>query len=276
GPVTVRPNWPCGLLPVTRYPLPATRYPLPLFRILSNPEVLLPPAAHELVGFEVSEVIEVADQGLLQNLGGPFMVGLRAAGRLGHDLVDHAELQQSLGRDVEGGGCLLSHLRALAVLPQDDRAPFDRDHRIDGVLEHENAVAHSQSQRTTGAALADDRGDDRYLEATHLVQVSGDRLRLTALFGAQTSPGALRIDEGDNRHVELLRQLHEPQRFAVSLRMWHAKVASQVFLGVPTALVADDHNRLAVQPRPSADDGCVIAEAAVPVHLDEISEGQSD
>jgi hypothetical protein len=45
----------------------------------------------------------------------------------------------------------------------------------------------------------------------------------------------------------------------------HAEVALQVLLGVAAALVADDHHGLAVQPRPAADDGGILAEGAIAV-----------
>jgi len=56
--------------------------------------------------------------------------------------------------------------------------------------------------------------------------------------------------------------------------MWHPEVAPEILLGIPAALVADDHDGLAVQPGPSSHDGSVLAERAIAVQLDEVREDQ--
>ena len=96
--------------------------------------------------------------------------------------------------------------------------------------------------------------------------------RLAALLGAESGPGARRVDERDHRHVELLGELHQAERLAVALGVRHAEVALQVLLRVAAALVADHHHRVAVEPRPAAHDRRVVAEEPVAVQLDEVGE----
>ena len=54
--------------------------------------------------------------------------------------------------------------------------------------------------------------------------------------------------------------------------MRHAEVAAQVLLHVAALLVADHHDRLAIQPSPPAHDRLVVPIAAVPVQLDPVGE----
>ncbi len=74
------------------------------------------------------------------------------------------------------------------------------------------------------------------------------------------------------RRAELGGELHQPERLAVALGMRHAEVALEVLLGVAAVLMADDHHRLAVEPRPAADDRRVVHVEAVAVQLDEVGE----
>ena len=58
--------------------------------------------------------------------------------------------------------------------------------------------------------------------------------------------------------MELLRELHQTQRLAVALRMRHAEVAAQILFRITTTLMSDDHDRVAVESRPTADDRRVL------------------
>src|SRR4051812_19878078 len=58
--------------------------------------------------------------------------------------------------------------------------------------------------------------------------------------------------------------------------MRHPEVAVQVLLGVASALMPDDHHRLAIEARPSTDDRGVLAKETVAVELDEVGEAQTD
>ena len=55
-------------------------------------------------------------------------------------------------------------------------------------------------------------------------------------FKAGVCPG--RVDKTDNRQVEFVRQFHQAERFAVSLRKRAAKVAFKIGFGVPALLRA--------------------------------------
>src|SRR5690606_2928145 len=55
-------------------------------------EVLLPAAAQPLPVRQRPQLAELADEGLAHRPGGALPVGVRAAGRLGDDLVDHRQV----------------------------------------------------------------------------------------------------------------------------------------------------------------------------------------
>jgi hypothetical protein len=98
---------------------------------------------------------------LLHSVAHRRRVPVRPARRLGNDLVDHAQAQQVVGGHLER----LRRLRGLAlIVPEDRRAAFGRDDRIDGVLQHQQTVRHADRQGPTAAAFPDDDGDDRHLE----------------------------------------------------------------------------------------------------------------
>src|SRR5690606_30216275 len=101
-------------------------------------------------------------------------------------------------------------------------------------------------------------------------------LRLTPFLRADARVGARRVDQGDDRPAELVRHLHQAQRLAVPLRVRHPEVAAEVLLHVPPLLLPDDHDGLALQPRPAPHDRLVIPEAAVAVELNEVRERALD
>ena len=177
--------------------------------------------------------------------------------------------QQVLRGDLErlGGALPLA-----GVLPQDRGAALGRDHRVHRVLQHQHPVGHAERQRAARAALADHHRDARRRQRRHLQDVAGQRLGLAPLLRAQAGIGARRVDQGDDRALELGGQLHQPERLPVALRVGHAEVALEVFLGVAALLVADHHDRHAGQPGPAADDRGVVHVEPVAVQLDEVGE----
>src|SRR5256884_2443430 len=64
-------------------------------------KVLLLPALKEFLDPDLAQVPHVTSQRFAQRRGGRLGVGVRPARRLGDDLVDHPELQQVLGGDLE-------------------------------------------------------------------------------------------------------------------------------------------------------------------------------
>src|SRR5437667_4335 len=88
-------------------------------------KVLLLPPFEELLDPDLAEMPQVATEGLAERRGRRFGVGVRPTRRLGDDLVDDPELQQILGRDLQGLGGPLPLAR---VLPEDGRAALGVGH----------------------------------------------------------------------------------------------------------------------------------------------------
>src|SRR5688572_17154159 len=81
-----------------------------LLSVLSHTQVFLSPPAHELIRFVLAQLLEIAQQGLLEHLGGVLVVRVRAPGRLRDDLIDHTKLVEVLRGDAQRtGGALLHH-----------------------------------------------------------------------------------------------------------------------------------------------------------------------
>ena len=131
-------------------------------------------------------------------------------------------------------------------------------------------------ERAARAAFADHRGDDRRAQAGHLVEVAADGLGLAALLRADARVRARRVDEREERQLELLGELHEAQRLAIALGPRHAEVAVDLLLGVAALLVAEHHAGLAVEAREAADDRRVVGVRAVAVQLAELAEHAVD
>ncbi len=53
-------------------------------------------------------------------------------------------------------------LRPGLVLPQNRCAALGRDHRIDGVFEHQDAIPHPETERSAGSAFPGHHDDDRH------------------------------------------------------------------------------------------------------------------
>src|SRR5438105_235821 len=119
-------------------------------------KVLFFAAFEEFVDLQLAELAEMALQRVAERCGGSFRIGVRAARRLGDDLVDHAEREAVLGGDLERFRCPLALAR---VLPENRGAALGRDDGIDGVLEHQHAIGEPDRERAARAAFTDDRGD---------------------------------------------------------------------------------------------------------------------
>src|SRR5229473_4129038 len=232
-------------------------------------KVLLLPAFEELLDPHLAQLPHMASQRVAQRRGGGLRIGVRSARRLGDDLVDDPELQQVFGRDLERLGGALPLAR---ILPEDGGAALGGDDGVHGVLEHQYPVGESDGEGAARAALADDGGNDRRAERRHLHEIARDRLGLTALLGAEPGIRAGRVHQGDDGRTELLGQMHEAQRLAITLGVGHPEVAVQILLGVAALLVPDHHDAHAVEPRPAAHQGGIVAEQPVAVQLDEVRE----
>src|SRR5262249_59099284 len=97
---------------------------------------------------------------------------------------------------------------------------------------------------------------------------------LTTFLGAHSRIGAGRIDERDHRRAELGGKLHEPEGLPVAFGMRHAEVARDILPCVPSFLMSDHHDWLALEARKAPDDRLIVAEHAIAVQLDEVLEQQ--
>ena len=117
---------------------------------------------------------------------------MRAAQRLGNDPVDDAERLQVPGRDLHRFGRVG---RLVGGAPQDRRAAFRRNHRIDRMLEHQHAVGGGDRDRAAGPAFADHGGDHRHAQRQALLGRAGDRFGLAALLRLDARESARRVDQ---------------------------------------------------------------------------------
>src|SRR5579864_2446402 len=100
----------------------------------------------------------------------------------------------------------------------------------------------------------------------------GDGLGLAALFGLDARISSVGIHERENRPFEFLGNLHGAQRFAIALGMRSPKVTIDALLHVAAFLRADDKNFFAMKTCHAADDGRIVAKAAVAVDLAPVGE----
>ena len=104
-------------------------------------------------------------QGLIKRFCGsshrPFRVTMCAADWLLDDTVDDFGFQQVRRCDFHGVSRIL---RLGSVAIKDRSAAFRRDHRIDGVLHHQDLVGRRDTDRAARHALADDQRDERHAQ----------------------------------------------------------------------------------------------------------------
>src|SRR2546426_10634088 len=124
-------------------------------------KVLFFAAFEEFVDLQLPQLAQVALQRVAEGGGRRVGIGMRAARRLGHDLVDHAELQEVLGGDLE---CFRGTLPLACVFPENRRAALGGDDGVDGVLEHQHPLGEADRKGPARATLADDCGNDGRLQ----------------------------------------------------------------------------------------------------------------
>ncbi|OQA28797.1 MAG: hypothetical protein BWY59_00669 [Verrucomicrobia bacterium ADurb.Bin345] len=182
-------------------------------------------------------------------------------------------MEEVLGRQLQGGR---RAIRIRAVLPENGRTALGRNDGVIGEFENQDAVADADSESAAAAALADDRHDHRDGKREHLVNVVRDGLRDMPLLGDDAREGAGRVDERDDGRAEFRRQLHQPQRLAVALRIRASEIAFEVAFRVSALLGADEHDRLAAHAGEAADDRAVVGKAAVAVQFHEVRRDGAD
>src|SRR5438105_6905305 len=122
-------------------------------------------------------------------------VVLGSASGFEQNIVDAAEEFDVAGGVFESGGGLLF---PAGVFPHDGGAALGGDDRVDGVLEHEDAVGDRQRQCSSRSAFDGDSGDGGYAETGHFDQVAGDGFALASLFGSDAGVGTGEVDEGED------------------------------------------------------------------------------
>src|SRR6185437_17028333 len=85
-----------------------------------------------------------------------------------------------------------------------------------------------------------------------------------------------RIDEGNYRHGKFFRQTHQAQCLAIAFGPRHAKITMNIFLGIASLLVADNHDRLTHKSCQAANDGMIIGKIPVAMKLFEVGEEMLD
>ena len=213
------------------------------------------------------DLSQVELQTFINHAHGAGWIGVSAAVGLGEHIVDAAQVLDVVGRVLECGRRLLFFT---GVLPHDRRASLRRNDGVDGVLQHQNAVRDSESQRPTGSAFACDRRNGWDSEPRHFQEIAGDRLPLASLFGADAGIGSRQVEERKNRMRELLRNLHAAKSFAVTLRVRGAELPFHALLQGAAFEVSDDHYGTSVKARHSTGHGGIIAKGAVAMYFAEI------
>ena len=111
---------------------------------------------------------------------------------LGNHAIDQAQLGKIRSGDFHG---IRSLGRVLAVLPENRGTTFGTNHRIVGVLHHEDSIGHAYSQSPTGATLTQHDRDNGNFEQHHFAEIAGDGLSNVSFLGPNTRKGSGGIDE---------------------------------------------------------------------------------
>src|SRR5690606_35839106 len=137
-------------------------------------------------------------------------------------------------------------------------------------LQHSHFVANAYTQSTARGSLTYDDAYYRHLQAHHFKQVAGYSLTLSALFCFQTGISARSVYKRYNRLVKLLCQLHQAQRFAVTLRIGHTKVAQLTLFGIYALLMTNKHYRLSINLSKATHNGFIIPHISVAKKLSKL------
>src|SRR5260370_22686725 len=109
------------------------------------------------------------------------MVSVGPASGFGNNFIHTAELHQVFGSDAQR---LSGNMALGGVAPHDGSTTLGRNHGIDGVLQHQDAVSNGDRERSAASAFAGDGSDDGNLQPSHLPHAAGNGLRLSALLSA--------------------------------------------------------------------------------------------
>ena len=215
----------------------------------------------------------MASQGRAGRVGRHAVVVVGAARGFRHDLIRQSEPFQIGGGQLErvGGFDLAGD-----VAPEDRGAGLRHGDAVDGVLHHQQAVAHPDAERSAAATLADHQRHDRNARLGKRHEVVRDRPGDASLLSPGAGKGARGIDERHDRKLEAFRLPDQAQGLAVALGIRHTEIAHRPFRRGAPLLLRNHHNRLLVEGGRPADDGVVVTEDAITVQLEEIAEDRVD
>jgi hypothetical protein len=195
-------------------------------------------------------------------------MALGAPRRLDDYLVDDSEAGQVASGQPESAS---RRTRARAVAPEDRRAAFRRDHRIDGLVQHQEDVADADGECAPAATLSRDHRHDRSANPGHDEQGACDGLALSPFFRLLARRRSLSIDQRDQWKAQLFGEPHNACGLAVPLRMRAAEISLDVLPRVAPFGMADQSGGPTVHESETGDDRRVVAEPAVPMKLDKLA-----
>src|SRR5687767_9300784 len=99
------------------------------------------------------------------------------------------------------------------------------------MLQHQHFVRGGKRYRTAGTALADDHRYDGHAHGETAARRARDGFGLAPFLCADAWISPRRVDESDDRQLKAIRHLHEPDRFAISLRPRHTEIVLDAGLG---------------------------------------------
>ncbi len=206
-------------------------------------------------------------------LDGRLTVALRAAQRFGDNTVNHAQFLQILRGQAQRFG-RLAHF--FGIFPQDRCAAFGRDHGINRMFQHGDAVGRGKGHRAARPAFTN---DDRHHRHAYFQTFGGgprNRLGLPPLLGTFTRVCTGGIDQRDHRQAKPMRQIHQPHSLAVPFGPRHAEITFNARFGIIALFLANHHHRQIVKPRQPAHHGVVIGKASIPCQQGEFFEQRFD
>ena len=103
----------------------------------SDGSVLLVTLGEQLVGRKVGELGELVGEGFGDSLGNGIEIPMGAAERFRNHFIGDMEVDQVFRRHLQGGSGVGNFS---GIVPQDGGTAFRRNHRIDTMLQHEDAI----------------------------------------------------------------------------------------------------------------------------------------
>src|SRR5579863_2244048 len=152
----------------------------------SHRQKLGAPLAQQLLAGDAFHLLEPGRDLIGDGIDCVLWQAMGAAHRLGHDAIDHLEMQEILGGDLQ---CRRGFLRLVGAAPKDRGAAFRRDHRIDRMLQHVDAGRGRYGDGAARHAFAYDGSNERRFDRQSRLDRARNRFRLSAFFGRYAGIG---------------------------------------------------------------------------------------